>query len=58
MSGKNFILHQTTSLQREIQNTKAVEYAYARFERDMEMTLETVGDEGGVIILRQKELEP
>lgn len=27
MSGKNFILHQTTSLQREIQNTKAVECA-------------------------------
>ena len=42
MSGKNFILHRTTSLQREIQNTKAVEYAYARFERDMEMTLEAL----------------
>lgn len=58
MSGENFILHRTTSLQCEIQNTKAVEYTCARFKRDMEMTLEAVGDEGGVIILRQKELEP
>lgn len=58
MSGKNFILHRTTSLQREIQNTKAVEYAYARFERDMEMTLEASAREGGTVILRQKKLEP
>ena len=47
MSGKNFILHQTTSLQREIQNTKAVECACARFKRDMEMTLEASPPRGG-----------
>ena len=58
MSGKNFILHQTTSLQREIQNTKAVECACARFKRDMEMTLEASAREGGTVILRQKKLEP
>lgn len=51
MSGKNFILHQTTSLQREIQNTKAVECACARFKRDMEMTLEASAREGGTVIL-------
>ena len=54
MSGKNFILHRTTSLQREIQNTKAVEYAYARFERDMEMTVVASPRGGGAVRLRPK----
>ena len=58
MPGKNFILHQKTSLQSEIQNTKAVAYACARFERDMEMALEASAREGGTVILRQKKLEP
>lgn len=58
MPGKNFILHRKTSLQSEIQNTKAVAYACARFERDMEMALEASAREGGTVILRQKKLEP
>ena len=58
MSGKNFILHRNTSLQSEIENTKAVEYACARFERDMEKALEVSSREGGTVILRQKKLEP
>ena len=55
---ESFVLSRRTELVNEAQTHTAIECACARFKRDMEMTLEAVGDEGGVIILRQKELEP
>ena len=58
MPEKNFILNSRTCIQSEIQSETAVERACARFKRDMGMALETANEEGGTVILRQKELAP
>ena len=55
---ESFVLNRRTELINEAQTHTAIECACARFKRDLEMTLEAVRDESGVIILRQKELVP
>ena len=53
-----FILNSRTELINEMTPHTAIECACARFKRDMEMALGNTADEGGVIILRQKEMGP
>lgn len=53
-----FVINSRTELINEMQMRTAVECACTRFKRDMKMALEDAGEGGGVILLRQKEMEP
>lgn len=55
---EKFRLNSRTKLVNEMPSHTAIECACVRIRRDMGMTLENTAEEGGVILLRQKALEP